>query len=334
MGWADKVRTLKVRTNADTPKDAKVAVEFGAEGIGLTRTEHMFFEEDRIAKMRRMILSDTEKERIEALDQLLPFQKADFVGIYEAMESRPVTIRLLDPPLHEFLPNTDAEFEGLAKDMGKPVEELKNKAKALHELNPMMGHRGCRLAVSYPEIAKMQTRAILEAAIEVKKNKGYDIVPEIMIPLVCEIKELRFVKNIIDETAKEIFEKAGTTLVYHVGTMIEIPRAALTADLIAKDAEFFSFGTNDLTQYTLGIDRQNNELERFRDPYHEAILRLIQTVTENAHKHGAWVGICGELGADKSLTERFLRMGVDELSVSPASVLELRKGISEIDLSK
>jgi pyruvate,orthophosphate dikinase len=335
MSWSDKVRTLKIRTNADTPKDARNAVELGAEGIGLTRTEHMFFEEDRIPKMRKMILSDTLEEREAALNELLPFQKADFAGIYEAMEDRPVTIRLLDPPLHEFLPNTDAEFEGLAKDMGKSVEELKIKARALHELNPMMGHRGCRLAVSYPEIAVMQTRAILEAAIEVKRNKGYNITPEIMIPLVGDIKELRYVKDIIDNTAKELFEKTGVTLDYHVGTMIEIPRAALTADQIAKDAEFFSFGTNDLTQMTYGLSR--DDAGRILKDYIDkniyegdptakldqvGVGELMKIAVEKGRqtRPDIKLGICGEHGGDPSSIEFCHRIGLSYVSCSPFRV--------------
>jgi pyruvate,orthophosphate dikinase len=335
MSWADKSRTLKVRANADTPKDAKNALELGAEGIGLTRTEHMFFEEDRIPKMRRMILSDTVEERKEALNELLPFQKADFVGIYEIMGELPVTIRLLDPPLHEFLPHTDAEFDIVAKDMGKSVDELKSKAVALHELNPMMGHRGCRLAVSYPEIAEMQTRAVLEAAIEVKKAKGFDIAPEIMIPLVGEIKELRYVKDIIDNTAKEVFAKAGVTLNYHVGTMIEIPRAALTADEIAKDAEFFSFGTNDLTQMTYGLSR--DDAGRILKDYIDKNIyegdptaRLDQigvgALMEIAVERGKQtrpnikLGICGEHGGDPSSIEFCHRIGLSYVSCSPFRV--------------
>jgi pyruvate,orthophosphate dikinase len=335
MKWADEARTLKVRTNADTPKDAQVAIEFGAEGIGLTRTEHMFFDEARIAKMRIMILSDTKEERVAALNDLLPFQKADFVGIYEAMQTRPVTIRLLDPPLHEFLPNTEEEFKGLAKSMGKPVEELKRKANALHELNPMMGHRGCRLAVSYPEIAEMQAKAILEAAIEVKKTKGYDIVPEIMIPLVGEIKEFAFVKDIIDKTAKDIFEKAGVSLKYLVGTMIEIPRAALTADLIAKEAEFFSFGTNDLTQMVYGLSR--DDAGRILKDYIDAniyeadptakldqkgvgALMKIAVEKGKAARPDLHLGICGEHGGDPTSIEFCHSIGLDYVSCSPYRV--------------
>ncbi len=335
MAWADKFRTLKVRTNADTPKDAKIAVEFGAEGIGLTRTEHMFFEEERIPKMRKMILSDTVEERIAALNELLPFQKADFVGIYEAMQDRPVTIRLLDPPLHEFLPKTDADFEILAKSMNKPVEELKVKAEALHELNPMMGHRGCRLAVSYPEIAEMQTRAIIEAAIQVKNDKGYNIVPEIMIPLVGEIKELRYVKDIIDRTAKELIDKAGISLEYHVGTMIEIPRAALTADDIAKDAEFFSFGTNDLTQMTYGLSRDDagkilkdyidkniyeGDPTSKLDQVGVGALMKIAVEKGKQTRPNIKLGICGEHGGDPSSIDFCHRIGLNYVSCSPFRV--------------
>ncbi|MBQ7083798.1 MAG: pyruvate, phosphate dikinase, partial [Anaerotignum sp.] len=257
MKWADAKRSLKVRTNADTPHDAQVAIDFGAEGIGLTRTEHMFFEADRIMKFRKMIMSDTVEEREAALAGIEPFQKEDFKGIYRAMKERPVTIRLLDPPLHEFMPNTDEEFAQLAEMTGKTVEELKIKARGLHELNPMMGHRGCRLAVSYPEIARMQAKAIMEAAVEVSEEEGINIVPEIMIPLIGEIKELKFVKNIVVEAVEKVFEAKGRKLEYLVGTMIEIPRAALTADEIATEAEFFSFGTNDLTQMTFGLSRDD-----------------------------------------------------------------------------
>lgn len=335
MEWADSVRTLKVRTNADTPHDAKTAISFGAEGIGLTRTEHMFFDEDRIPKMRRMILSDTEAERREALNELLPFQRDDFVGIYEAMEGKPVTIRLLDPPLHEFLPNTDAEFEAVAKMMGKSVEELKLKAKGLHELNPMMGHRGCRLAVSYPEIAEMQTKAIIEAAIAVKKNKGYDIEPEIMIPLVGEIKELTFVKDIIVKTAGEVIKNSGVSLKYMVGTMIEIPRAALTADEIATEAEFFSFGTNDLTQMTYGLSRDdagkilNDYIEKHiyqSDPTarldQTGVGQLMEIAVSKGKKTrpNIKLGICGEHGGDPASVEFCHRIGLQYVSCSPFRV--------------
>jgi len=348
MGWADKVRKLKVRTNADTPKDAQKAIEFGAEGIGLTRTEHMFFEEARIPKMRKMILSDSVEERKAALAELLPFQKGDFIGIYEAMQGLPVTIRLLDPPLHEFMPHTDAEFAIVAKDMGKSVDELKEKAAALHELNPMMGHRGCRLSVSYPEMAEMQTRAIIEAAVEVKKSKGYDVVPEIMVPLVGEIKEFQFVKNIIDETAKAVFAEAGVELKYMVGTMIEIPRAALTADAIAKEAEFFSFGTNDLTQMTFGLSR--DDAGRILNDYIEAKIyevdptaRLDQTgvgaLMQIAVEKGQSVrkdiklGICGEHGGDPSSIEFCHRIGLNYVSCSPFRVPIARLAAAQAAIS-
>lgn len=335
MQWADEVRKLGIRTNADTPQDAQKALEFGAEGIGLTRTEHMFFDEDRIPKMRKMILSDTIDERKAALADLLPMQKQDFIGIYEAMKGLPVTIRLLDPPLHEFLPTDDEDFRDLANEMGKTFDELKLKAAQLHELNPMMGHRGCRLAVSYPEIAQMQTRAILEAAIEVKKNKGYDIVPEIMIPLVVEIKELRYVKNIIDETAKQVFGEAGMKLDYHVGTMIEMPRAALTADEIASEAEFFSFGTNDLTQLTFGLSRDdagrilNDYIEKniFEcDPTarldQKGVGQLVNIAVQKgrATRPNIKLGICGEHGGDPSSIEFFHRAGLNYVSCSPFRV--------------
>lgn len=335
MQWADEVRKLGIRTNADTPQDAQKALEFGAEGIGLTRTEHMFFDEDRIPKMRKMILSDTVDERKAALADLLPMQKQDFIGIYEAMKGLPVTIRLLDPPLHEFLPTDDEDFRALANEMGKTFDELKLKAAHLHELNPMMGHRGCRLAVSYPEIAQMQTRAILEAAIEVKKNKGYDIVPEIMIPLVVEIKELCYVKNIIDETAKQVFEEAGMKLDYHVGTMIEMPRAALTADEIASEAEFFSFGTNDLTQLTFGLSRDdagrilNDYIEKniFEcDPTarldQKGVGQLVNIAVQKGRttRPNIKLGICGEHGGDPSSIEFFHRAGLNYVSCSPFRV--------------
>lgn len=335
MKWADDIRRLKVRTNADTPHDAQIAVEFGAEGIGLTRTEHMFFEENRILKFRKMILSDTVEERKEALAGIEPYQEADFIGIYEAMGERPVTIRLLDPPLHEFLPNTDEEFAIIAKEMGKTVEELKIKAKGLHELNPMMGHRGCRLAVSYPEIAQMQAKAIINAALTVKKSKGYNIVPEIMIPLIGDIKELKYVKNIIVETADEIIKASGIELKYLVGTMIEIPRAALTADEIATEAEFFSFGTNDLTQMTYGLSR--DDAGKILSDYIEKHIydgdptaKLDQTgvgqlmeiaVTKGkAQRPDIHLGICGEHGGDPSSVEFCHKIGLDYVSCSPFRV--------------
>ncbi|WP_058486366.1 pyruvate, phosphate dikinase [Defluviitalea phaphyphila] len=335
MAWADKTRTLQVRTNADTPKDAKKAVEFGAEGIGLTRTEHMFFEEDRIPKVRKMILSKTEEERRKALEDLLPLQREDFIGIYEAMEGRPVTVRLLDPPLHEFLPQEDEDIKELAKDMGVSFEELKNTVESLHEFNPMMGHRGCRLAVSYPEIAEMQTKAIIQAAIKVKKDKGYDIVPEIMIPLVGEIKELEYVKSVVVKTADEVIKESGIDLNYKIGTMIEIPRAAVTADEIAKEAEFFSFGTNDLTQMTFGFSR--DDAGKFLEDYYEKQIyefdpfaRLDQTgvgaLVEMAAQKGRStrpdikLGICGEHGGDPSSIEFCHRIGLNYVSCSPFRV--------------
>ncbi len=348
MKWADAVRKLKVRTNADTPEDAKKAVEFGAEGIGLTRTEHMFFEESRIPKMRKMILCDTEEERKAALNELLPFQKQDFIGIYEAMEERPVTIRLLDPPLHEFLPTQEADFAELAKQMGKSVADLKAKANALHELNPMMGHRGCRLAVSYPEIAEMQTTAIIEAAIQVKKDKGYNIVPEIMVPLVGDVKEFRYVKDIIDTTAKALIEKSGVDLKYMVGTMMEIPRACLTADIIAKDAEFFSFGTNDLTQMTYGLSRDDagkilsdyigkNIYEG--DPTAKldraGVGELMRTAVDKgkATRANIKLGICGEHGGDPSSIEYCHMLGLDYVSCSPFRVPIARLAAAQAVLS-
>lgn len=335
MGWADKVRKLQVRTNADTPKDARIAVEFGAEGIGLTRTEHMFFEEDRIPKVRKMILAKTEEERRKALDALLPLQREDFIGIYEAMEGRPVTVRLLDPPLHEFLPQADDDIRELAQDMGVTFEELKAMVESLHEFNPMMGHRGCRLAVSYPEIAEMQARAIIEAAVIVKKNKGYDIVPEIMIPLVGDIKELEYVKSVVVKTADEIIKESGIELTYKVGTMIEIPRAAVTADQIAKEAEFFSFGTNDLTQMTFGFSR--DDAGKFLDDYYEkqiyefdpfakldqtGVGALIQIAAEKgrATRPDIKLGICGEHGGDPSSIEFCHRIGLNYVSCSPYRV--------------
>ncbi|OUQ57452.1 pyruvate, phosphate dikinase [Tyzzerella sp. An114] len=335
MAWADAKRALKVRTNADSPKDAKIALDFGAEGIGLTRTEHMFFESERILNFRKVILSDSVEEREAALAGIEPYQKADFVGIYEAMGERPVTIRLLDPPLHEFLPQTDEEYEAVAKEMGKTVEELKIKGRGLHELNPMMGHRGCRLAVSYPEIAKMQTRAIIEAAIQVKKEKGFNIVPEIMIPLVGEIKELKYVKSVIVEVADKLIADAGIEMKYLVGTMIEIPRAALTADAIATEAEFFSFGTNDLTQMTYGLSRDDagkiladyidkNIYEG--DPTAKldqtGVGQLMEIAVTKAKpvRPDIHLGICGEHGGDPSSIEFCHKIGLDYVSCSPFRV--------------
>lgn len=335
MAWADKYRTLKVRTNADSPKDAQNAVRFGAEGIGLCRTEHMFFEEDRIMKMRRMIVAKTEEERREALDALLPLQKGDFVGIYEAMEERPVTVRLLDPPLHEFLPHSDEDITELAKEMGITFEDLKATVESLHEFNPMMGHRGCRLAVSYPEIAEMQARAIIEAALQVKAEKGFNIVPEIMIPLVGEIKELKYVKEVVVAAANKAIEAAGVELEYHVGTMIEIPRAAVTADQIATEAEFFSFGTNDLTQMTFGFSR--DDAGKFLEDYYgkgvyesDPFARLDQTgvgaLVQMAAEKGRStrpnikLGICGEHGGDPSSIEFCHKVGLNYVSCSPFRV--------------
>ena len=348
MKWADEKRSLKVRTNADTPKDAKVAIDFGAEGIGLTRTEHMFFEGERIMKFRKMILSDSVEERVKALSGIEPFQKDDFKGIYEAMGERPVTIRLLDPPLHEFMPNTDEEFEVLAKETGKTVEELKIKAKGLHELNPMMGHRGCRLAVSYPEIAEMQTRAIIEAAIEVSKEKGIEIVPEIMIPLIGEIKELKYVKEVVVKTANKVMEEKGKTLKYLVGTMIEIPRAALTADQIASEAEFFSFGTNDLTQMTYGlsrddagkiladyIDKNIYECDPTARLDRTGVGLLMQMALEKAKpvRPDIHLGICGEHGGDPSSVEFCHMIGLDYVSCSPFRVPIARLAAAQAEIS-
>ena len=335
MQWADEIRALGVRTNADTPADAARAVSLGAEGIGLTRTEHMFFDYDRIPVMRRMILSDTEAERRAALAQLLPMQRGDFEGIYKALEGRPVTIRLLDPPLHEFLPTEDEEIRALAKDMGKGFEDIKDRIRALHEVNPMMGHRGCRLPVTYPEIAEMQARAILEAALNVRKAYGYHIVPEIMIPLTCEVKELRYVKGVVKAAADKVLAERGETMKYLIGTMIEIPRAALTADEIAKEAEFFSFGTNDLTQMTFGFSR--DDAAKFLPAYYDKKIlendpfeRLDQTgvgkLVEMACRMGRatrpdiHLGICGEHGGEPSSVEFCHRTGLDYVSCSPFRV--------------
>ena len=335
MSWADEIRKLQVRTNADTPRDTKQAVEFGAEGIGLCRTEHMFFDEDRIMPMREMIVAKTEEERRKALSKLLPMQKGDFKAMYEALEGRPATIRFLDPPLHEFVPHSDEEIRELAGQMSLDFEELKATVEGLHEFNPMLGHRGCRLAVTYPEIAEMQTRAIIEAAIEVKNEKGYDIVPEIMIPLVGEVKELKFVKDIVDSTAKAVMNEKGITIEYHVGTMIEIPRAALTADEIAKEAEFFSFGTNDLTQMTFGFSRDdagkflNDYYERKiyeQDPFAKldqvGVGQLVKMAAEKgrATRPNIKLGICGEHGGDPSSVEFCHNVGLNYVSCSPFRV--------------
>ncbi len=337
MSWADKARTLTVRTNADNPRDTKQAVAFGAEGIGLCRTEHMFFEADRIAAVREMILSDTKEQREKALAKILPMQQGDFEAMYKALEGRPMTVRYLDPPLHEFVPHVDMteEIEGLAKNLGISTEEVIHKINALHESNPMMGHRGCRLAVTYPEIAEMQTRAVLQAAIKVKKECGYDIVPEIMIPLVGSKKELAFVKAIVVETAKKVFAEQGMELDYHVGTMIEIPRAAVTADEIAEEAEFFSFGTNDLTQMTFGFSR--DDAGKFLGAYYDnkifesdPFARLDQDGVGKLVKMAAKLGretrpniklgICGEHGGDPSTIEFCHNVGLNYVSCSPFRV--------------
>ncbi|NLP16828.1 MAG: pyruvate, phosphate dikinase [Clostridiales bacterium] len=335
MKWADEIRTLKVRTNADTPTDAANAIKFGAEGIGLTRTEHMFFEPERIPKIRKMILSKTVEAREAALNELIPYQKNDFKGIYEVMQDRPVTIRFLDPPLHEFVPTDPKDIAELAKDMGLTVEEVKATCDELHEFNPMMGHRGCRLAVTYPEIAKMQTRAVMEAAIEVKNEKGYNIVPEIMIPLVGERKELQYVKDVVVETAEAVKKEMGSDIEYHVGTMIEIPRACLLADEIAEEADFFSFGTNDLTQMTFGFSR--DDAGKFLDSYYKTKIyesdpfarldqsgvgQLVKMAAEKgrATKPNLKLGICGEHGGDPSTIEFCHNVGLDYVSCSPFRV--------------
>ena len=336
MEWADKYRTLKVRTNADTPRDALKAKELGAEGIGLCRTEHMFFEGDRIAAIREMICSDTVEQREAALAKLEPMQQGDFEQLYEAMGEYGVTIRFLDPPLHEFVPTEEKDIEALAKTQGKTVEEIKAIIAGLHEFNPMMGHRGCRLAVTYPEIAAMQTRAVIKAAINVsKKHPEWNIVPEIMIPLVGEVKELAYVKKIVTETADKIIADEGVNLKYQVGTMIEIPRAALTADEIAKEAEFFSFGTNDLTQMTFGFSR--DDAGKFLGAYYDKKIyendpfaKLDQTGVGQLVKMAAEkgkstrpdikLGICGEHGGDPSSVEFCHNVGLNYVSCSPFRV--------------
>lgn len=332
MDWADQVRVLKVRANADTARDAAQALEFGAEGIGLCRTEHMFFDEDRIPAVREMIVARTEEARRKALAKLLPMQKGDFKGIYEVMEDRPVTIRLLDPPLHEFLPHDDEDIRELAGDMGISFEELKATVVKLQEFNPMLGHRGCRLAVTYPEIAEMQTRAIIEAAIEVMQEKGIDILPEIMIPLVGEAKELKYVKDVVVETAEAVMKEKGVKVKYMVGTMIEVPRAALTADEIAEEAEFFSFGTNDLTQMAFGFSR--DDAGKFLEDYYNknifesdpfaridqvGVGKLMKMATElgKAARPEIKLGICGEHGGDPSSVEFCHNIGLHYVSCSP-----------------
>ena len=334
MNWADSVRRLKVRTNADTPRDAKQARKFGAEGIGLCRTEHMFFEEERIFNFRRMITADTVEKREEALEKILPYQRDDFEGLFEAMEGDPVVIRYLDPPLHEFLPHTDEEIKPLAESLGMTFEALKERVASLKEFNPMMGHRGCRLAVTYPEIARMQTRAVIEAAINVNK-RGMNITPEIMIPLVGDVNELKYVKKVVCETADKVIEDAGVKLDYKVGTMIEIPRAALTADEIAKEAEFFSFGTNDLTQMTYGFSRDDaakflNEYYTKgifeNDPFAKLDQNGVGKLVEMAHRLGhetrpdIHMGICGEHGGEPSSVEFCHNVGLDYVSCSPFRV--------------
>ena len=335
MNWADEFRRLKVRTNADTPEDAANAVRMGAEGIGLTRTEHMFFNPDRIPKIRKMILSDTVEEREAALNELIPFQKGDFKGIYKAMEGRPVTIRFLDPPLHEFVPTTEEDIAALATEMGLSVADVKARCDALHEFNPMMGHRGCRLAVTFPEIAKMQTRAVMEAAIEVNAEEGYNIIPEIMVPLVGDKKELAFVKKTIVETAEEVKKEKGSDIEYHIGTMIEIPRAALMADEIAEEAQFFSFGTNALTQMTFGFSR--DDAGKFLTDYYKSKIyesdpfahldqngvgQLIQMAAEKGRKvrPDIKLGICGEHGGDPASIEFCNKVGLTYVSCSPFRV--------------
>ena len=335
MEWADQFRTLSVRTNADTPADTLNAVKLGAEGIGLCHTEHMFFDAERIPKIRKMILSETVEQREEALNELIPFQKGDFKAMFKALEGRPMTVRYLDPPLHEFVPTDPEDIKALADDMGMTVEEVNAKCAELHEFNPMMGHRGCRLAVTYPEIAKMQTRAVMEAAIEVKEECGYDIVPEIMIPLVGEKKELKFVKDIVVEIAELVKKEKNSDIQYHIGTMIEIPRAALTADKVAEEAEFFSFGTNDLTQMTFGFSR--DDAGKFLDSYYKAKIyesdpfarldqegvgQLVKMAVEKgrATRPNLKCGICGEHGGDPSSVEFCHKVGLNYVSCSPFRV--------------
>ncbi|MDO5402310.1 MAG: pyruvate, phosphate dikinase [Eubacteriales bacterium] len=335
MAWADSFRTLGVRTNADTPRDTKKAVELGAEGIGLCRTEHMFFGEDRIPRIREMILSKTVEEREAALNKLLVFQKADFKAMYETLEGRPMTVRYLDPPLHEFLPTDEEDIQQLSKDMNISVQDIKDTCAALHEFNPMMGHRGCRLAVTYPEIAKMQTRAVMEAAIEVKNEKGYDIIPEIMIPLVGDRKELKFVKDVVIEVAEAVKKEKNSDIHYKIGTMIEIPRAALLANEVAEEAEFFSFGTNDLTQMTFGFSR--DDAGKFLDSYYKSKIyesdpfarldqngvgQLVKMAVDKgrAARPDLKCGICGEHGGDPSSIEFCHKAGLNYVSCSPFRV--------------
>lgn len=347
MKWADEIRTMEVWANADIPRDAVAAVEFGAQGIGLCRTEHMFFAEDRIPAVREMIVAKNEEQRRKALGKLLPMQREDFTGLYEAMEGRPVTIRFLDPPLHEFLPHEDEDIEALAKEMGLTFDELKDTVVSLKEFNPMMGHRGCRLAVSYPEIAEMQTRAVIEAAIHVKKNKGLNIVPEIMIPLTMDLKELKFVKDIVVTTADAIIKESGIELKYMVGTMVELPRACLLADEIAKEAEFFSFGTNDLTQMTYGFSRDDAgkflndyydkkvlESDPFQKIDQEGVGKLVKMGVElgKATRPNILLGICGEHGGDPSSVEFCHNVGLTYVSCSPYRVPIARLAAAQAQL--
>ena len=348
MEWADKNRRLKIRTNADNPRDTKKAIELGAEGIGLCRTEHMFFEEDRIPKIRKMILSETVEDREKALNELIPFQKGDFKAMYKELKGLPMTVRYLDPPLHEFLPTDEKDIKELAKDMNVTVEHLNNKIKELHEFNPMMGHRGCRLAVTYPEIAKMQTRALMEAAIEASEEMGIEIVPEIMIPLVGERKELKFVKDVVVEVAEEVKREKNSDIKYHIGTMIEIPRAALLADEIAKEAEFFSFGTNDLTQMTFGFSR--DDAGKFLDSYYQnkiyesdpfarldqdGVGKLVKMAAElgRSERKDLKLGICGEHGGEPSSIEFCDRVGLDYVSCSPYRVPIARLAAAQSNLN-
>ena len=335
MEWADDIRTLKIRTNADNPRDTKKAIELGAEGIGLCRTEHMFFEAERIPKIRRMILSETIEERTKALEELIPFQKNDFKAMYKELKDKPMTVRYLDPPLHEFLPTEEKDIEDLAHEMNITVEHLKNKINELHEFNPMMGHRGCRLAVTYPEIAKMQTRALMEAAIEVSQEENIKITPEIMIPLVGEKRELKFVKDIVIEVAEQVKKEKKSDINYNIGTMIEIPRAALLADEIAEEAEFFSFGTNDLTQMTFGFSR--DDAGKFLDAYYQnkiyefdpfakldqsGVGKLVEMAVKlgKTKRPGLHLGICGEHGGEPSSIEFCHKLGLDYVSCSPFRV--------------
>ena len=336
MKWADAARHLHVRTNADNPRDAAQAVKFGAEGIGLCRTEHMFFEGDRIKAVREMILADDVKGRKAALAKIRPYQQGDFEAMYKVLEGRPMTIRYLDPPLHEFLPTKEEEMVEIAEEMGVSVEQIKEKVVALHEFNPMMGHRGCRLCVTYPEIAEMQTQAVISAAINVsKEHPEYHIVPEIMIPLVGEAKELKFVKDVVVETADKLIEEAGIYMEYHIGTMIEIPRAAVTADEVAKEAEFFSFGTNDLTQMTFGFSR--DDAAKFLGAYYDhkiyefdpfakldqtGVGALVQMAAEKGRstRPNLKLGICGEHGGDPSSVEFCHKIGLNYVSCSPFRV--------------